>query len=128
VAQAQTVVDCGWPARAEAGVATVRPALDLSHLRRFTLGNRELEREVLQLFAEQAPRTLRDMQLASSSKAWRDAAHTLKGSASAVGANAIARAAAEAEKLNGDPDTWPEMLERLRSAVLEARAFIAAST
>jgi HPt (histidine-containing phosphotransfer) domain-containing protein len=128
VAQAQTVVDGSWPARGEQGAAAARPSLDLSHLRRFTLGNRELEREVLQLFADQAPRTLRDMQLASSGKAWRDAAHTLKGSASAVGANNIARAAAEAEKLNGDPDTWPEMLERLRSAVLEARAFIAAST
>ena len=100
--------------------------VDLAHLRRFTLGNRALELEVLQLFAEQAPLTLGQMQVATSAKAWRDAAHTLKGSAAAVGAMAIARAAGEAEDHTDNPTAWPETIERLRQVVREARAFIAA--
>jgi HPt (histidine-containing phosphotransfer) domain-containing protein len=101
--------------------------VDLTHLRRFTLGNEALEREVLELFAEQAPRTLEHMQLARTERAWCDAAHTLKGSAAAIGAGAIARTAAEAEQLKADPQAWPEMLERLRLAVIDARSFISAS-
>jgi HPt (histidine-containing phosphotransfer) domain-containing protein len=104
-----------------------RLPVDLMHLRRFTLGNEALEREVLELFAEQAPVTLEHMQLARTERAWRDAAHTLKGSAAAIGATAIARTAAEAEQLKGDPQCWPEMLERLRLAVIDARSFITAS-
>lgn len=99
--------------------------LDLAHLRRFTAGNRALELEVLGLFAAQAPLTLRAMQHAASEKAWRDAAHTLKGSAYAVGANAVARTAAEAEQARAEPQRWSEILVRLEQAIGEARAFIA---
>ena len=100
------------------------PPVDLNHLRRFTLGNRDLEREVLQLFADQAPATLRQLQTAVSEKAWRDAAHTLKGSAAAIGAIEVARMAAEAEMLRGDPRAWPGLIERIRGSLGQARAFI----
>jgi HPt (histidine-containing phosphotransfer) domain-containing protein len=111
---------------------TVAPAtraggpVDLVHLRRFTLGNQALEREVLQLFADQAPVILRRMELARTDKAWRDAAHTLKGSAGAVGAHAVARAAAEAELLRGDETAWPAGIARVRLALDEACSFIGA--
>lgn len=105
-----------------------RPApLDLGHLRRFTAGNRSLEAEVLGLFAAQAPVTLRVMQLAATEKSWRDAAHTLKGSAYAVGALAIARTAAEAEQARSEPQRWGEILTRLEKAVREAQEFISAA-
>lgn len=99
--------------------------LDLAHLRRFTAGNRDLEVEVLGLFAAQAPVTLKAMQLASSEKTWREAAHTLKGSAYAVGAHAIAEAATEAELARAEPQRWSEILDRLDRAIREAQAFIA---
>lgn len=101
--------------------------LDLQHLRRFTGGNRALEREVLALFSEQAPRTIRDMQLAAGEKAWRDAAHTLKGSAYAVGATVVASTAAEAEMLRADPSQWPQMIERLVKALRDVDAAIVAA-
>jgi HPt (histidine-containing phosphotransfer) domain-containing protein len=109
------------------GAAPPQMPVDLTHLRRFTLGNVALEREVLELFVEQAPKTLERMQLAQTERAWRDAAHTLKGSAAAIGATAIARTAAEAEQLKCDPRSWPEMLERLRLALVDARSFISTS-
>jgi HPt (histidine-containing phosphotransfer) domain-containing protein len=104
------------------GAAT--PPVDLGHLRRFTMGNIALEREVLQLFVEQAPITLVHLEQAATEKAWRDAAHTLKGSASAIGAHAIARTAAEAELVRGEPGAWPDVLARLHDALREAFAFI----
>ena len=117
--------DSDRPAR-QRGAKAVTPSVpvDLAHLRRFTAGNRALEREVLDLFVEQAPRTLRAMQLAGSEKIWLDAAHTLKGSAFAIGANVIARTAAEAELLRGQPQRWPEVLSRLEQAIRDARNFI----
>ncbi len=100
--------------------------VDLVHLRRFTLGNLALEREILQLFADQAPLILERLELARTDKAWRDAAHTLKGSAGAVGAHAVARAAAEAELLRGDQTAWPAGIARVRLALDEACSFIGA--
>ena len=116
-------VRIGRPRASE--VTGVSAPLDLAHLRRFTVGNRALEREVLQLFSEQAPKTLVSMQLARVEKTWRDAAHTLKGSAFAVGANEIARIAAEAELARNEPQRWPELLARLDTAIRQAQAFIA---
>lgn len=77
----------------------VRPVLDRAYLARFTFGNPALEREVLRLFADQAPRYIEDLAAAADAKAWREAAHTLKGSAAAVGAKDVAHLAALAERL-----------------------------
>ena len=84
--------------------------IDRAHLARYTLGNLALELEVLDLFAGQAPMTLAQLAAARSEKAWRDAAHTLKGSARAVGAARIALLAEDAERLPAPP----EGLARLR--------------
>ncbi len=73
--------------------------IDWAHLSRFTMNDRALEQEVLGLFAMEAPRYLARMQTASSRKDWIEAAHTLKGSARAVGAWAIAECAQAAEAL-----------------------------
>lgn len=85
--------------RPRAGEPRAATPIDWSHLSRFTLGDRNLEREVLGLFAKEAPRYLARMQAAASRKDWIDAAHTLKGSARAVGAWAVADCAEAAEAL-----------------------------
>lgn len=71
--------------------------IDWAHLSRYTMNDRALEQEVLGLFAMEAPRYLAQLQSATSHKAWIEAAHTLKGSARAVGAWAIAECAQAAE-------------------------------
>jgi HPt (histidine-containing phosphotransfer) domain-containing protein len=75
-------------------------AVDRANLARFTLGNAALEREVLELFAAQAPLYLQSLRQAPTSRAWKEAAHTIKGSALAVGAWRLARFAEMAEKLD----------------------------
>src|SRR4051812_49703608 len=74
-----------------------KAAIDVDHLTRMTLGERSLEREVLELFGRQAdlllPRIRRgDPALAAAS------AHTLKGSAGGVGGLEVGRAAQAVEK------------------------------
>lgn len=85
--------------RRAAPAQTSRTPIDHTHLARYTFGNAELEREVLGLFAAQAPQTMDWLRSAATPKAWRDAAHTLKGSARAVGATQVALAAETAEQL-----------------------------
>ena len=64
------------------------------------------------------------MRAAATEKAWRDAAHTLKGSAFAIGANGLARAAADAEAARDAPERWPDHLARIDAEFGLARAFI----
>ena len=71
--------------------------IDWAHLSRCTMNDRALAQEVLGLFAMEAPRYLAELKAAASHKAWVAAAHTLKGSARAVGAWAIAECALAAE-------------------------------
>ena len=103
-----------------------QPPIDLAHLSRYTLGNKELESEILQLFSAQAPTVIGQMRVAGSDKAWHDAAHTLKGSALAVGAWYVAKSAEQAERLgDGDINLREPVLEQLSAMVDEALRFIA---
>ena len=76
--------------------------LDLSHLRTYTLGAVELEREILELFVAELPKSLTGLTAANNSKSWHMAAHTIKGSALAVGAGQLAAAGAVAERIRFD--------------------------
>ena len=78
--------------------------IDWSHLSRFTLGDKALEHEVLGLFAMDAPRYLAKMVAARQRKDWIEAAHTLKGSARAVGAWNVAECAQAAEAMHVSAD------------------------
>ena len=105
--------------------ASSRP-VDLVHLSRYTLGERELEQEVLELFCTQATIYLERLRQAGSDKDWKDAAHSLKGSASAIGAWRAAEAAERAEAMSGEALAQGRAL-RLREiefAVREAEAYI----
>jgi HPt (histidine-containing phosphotransfer) domain-containing protein len=99
--------------------------IDLVHLARMTLGERSLEREVLQLFDRQAMLLIARMQTVPAA-AVATLAHTLKGSARAIGAGCVARAA-ETVELTGTVDEaeLARALAALGAAIDEARAYIA---
>jgi len=78
--------------------------VDMTYLARFTLGNPDLEREILDLFILHVPRYLETLRTSVTAKAWHDAAHTLKGAARGVGAWRVARCAEAAERLRFDTD------------------------
>jgi HPt (histidine-containing phosphotransfer) domain-containing protein len=104
-------------------LAPVDRPLDLDHLSRMTLGDAELEQEVLAMFAEQAVRLI-----AAITALPADAgalAHKLKGSARGIGAFAVADAAASLETAIRTGDNAPHALAALKEAVAEARAAIA---
>ena len=119
-----TAVD-GQPRASDASPQLSCP-VDLSHLRRYTFGDANLEKEVLGLFLGQLPKTLAALSTATTERDWKMAAHTLKGSGRAVGAWRIARLAEGAEKLasqlNGEV-CRPTLCE-LEEAAREAREFI----
>lgn len=100
--------------------------IDHAHLSRYTFGNKSLEIEVLQLFADQAPDYLEALRTAETEKAWRDAAHTIKGSARAVGAMRVAERAERAERLKASPDEAARAaaVAALEAALCEARDHI----
>jgi HPt (histidine-containing phosphotransfer) domain-containing protein len=105
--------------------ASSRP-VDLVHLSRYTLGERELEQEVLELFCSQSLIYIERLREARSDKDWKDAAHTLKGSASAIGAWRAAAAAESAEALSGEALSQGRALRlrEIESSVREAKTYI----
>ncbi|MBI3702926.1 MAG: Hpt domain-containing protein [Rhizobiales bacterium] len=105
--------------------AVADAAIDRSQLARMTFGDRSLERELLELFDRQAAMLLVRMR-AGGVAAVAPLAHTLKGSASGIGAAGVARAAEAAERAAGAaPSECSAAVDRLAQAVAEARALIA---
>jgi len=76
-------------------------AVDFDHLRTYTGGDAEVERDVLRLFVEHSRDMLRALEMAGDERSWKDAAHSLKGSARGIGAWRIAELSERAEKLAG---------------------------
>ncbi len=96
--------------------------IDLVHLARMTLGERSLEREVLQLFDRQATLLIARMRSAQPTGV-AALAHTLKGSARGIGAWRVARAA-EVLELAAAADAGGA-LDQLAAVTDEARGVIA---
>ena len=78
--------------------------LDVDHLGRYTMGDRELERELLRLFRSQLRTQVAGVAQARDAESWRFATHTLKGVARSIGARAIADTAEKLEQLGHDGD------------------------
>jgi len=97
-------------------------SIDLAQLRLSTLGDPRLEREVLTLFASQAGRLLR--LLSDLPPDTGALAHTLKGSARAIGAHEVAEAAGAIEIAPRDGEAPASALAALSAAVAEACAAI----
>ncbi|MDA9431506.1 histidine kinase [Bradyrhizobium sp. CCBAU 51627] len=103
-------------------LAPIDSPLDLDHLSHMTLGDAELEQEVLAMFAEQAVRLLAAM--ATLTPETGVLAHKLKGSARGIGAFAVADAAASLETAIRLGRNQPHAFTALKEAVAEARAAI----
>ncbi len=107
------------------------PIIDLVHLARQTMGDQALEIELLELFDGQSARIVAQLAgaRAGDAKLRGDLAHTLRGSALAIGAGRVARTAQAYEALcAAEPPSEGvanAALEALVEAVAEARAAIA---
>ena len=101
-------------------------AVDFGHLETYAGHDAALVEEVLELFCEQVRAWSR--LLDPEAPTWRDAAHTLKGSALGVGAGALARACDAAETVRGDASATERtrLTERIRTEADRALADVAA--
>ena len=98
--------------------------IDFEHLSRMTLGDAGLEQEVLAMFVAQS--TTLVSTLAAMPADASALAHTLKGSARAIGAFSVADAAARLEAAIARGFDASAALAELDEAVVEARAAIEA--
>ena len=106
--------------------ATAGRPVDLAHLQRYTLGDRSLEREVLELFHARSDLLLQHLKEADEDKAWADAAHAIKGSARAIGAWHVAKSVEAAEAQSGEERNagGRAVLEDLERLIGEANSYI----
>jgi HPt (histidine-containing phosphotransfer) domain-containing protein len=107
--------------------ANVADAIDIPHLKRMTLGELSLQREVLALFDRQAdilwPRIRGGVPAVAAASA-----HTLKGSAVGIGAFKVARAAEAVEQARHRETAEAAVahaLDTLAAVLEEAKAEIA---
>jgi HPt (histidine-containing phosphotransfer) domain-containing protein len=96
--------------------------IDIEHLQRMTLGDGRLEREVLAMFSAQAASLLAT--LASLPPDAGALVHTLKGSARAIGAFAVADAALDLETAFQNGRDRATALGALDEAIRQARTAI----
>ena len=96
--------------------------IDLDHLRRMTLGDESLEHEVLAMFAAQSVSLVG--KLASLPADARALVHTLKGSARAIGAFAVAAAAEDLEAAMRNGGDTSQALAELDEAIALARSAV----
>jgi HPt (histidine-containing phosphotransfer) domain-containing protein len=101
--------------------------LDEDHLGRMTLGDRLLEREVLEIFVRQNVLMLGRIADAGPARL-AEVAHTLLGSARGIGAWRVAQAAERLERTSGGDceESLNRAIADLEAASLEAGAFIVA--
>jgi len=99
-------------------------AIDLAHLSRQTLGDRTLEREVLELFRRQARILLFRFEAVTCPSERAQIAHTLKGSARGVGAGRVAYAADELERAANAGEPTGKALAEVAESVAEATSAI----
>jgi HPt (histidine-containing phosphotransfer) domain-containing protein len=98
--------------------------IDFEHLKRMTLGDAGLEQEVLAMFAAQSSQLIGA--LATLPADAPALAHTLKGSARAIGAFCVGDAAARLEAVLASGDDPSGLLAELGEAVSLARSAIEA--
>ena len=96
--------------------------IDFKHLKRMTLDDAGLEQEVLAMFAAQSAQLIGA--IASLPSDAGALAHTLKGSARAIGAFGVAEAAVRLEAVLADGTDPSRLVTELGDAVALARAVI----
>jgi HPt (histidine-containing phosphotransfer) domain-containing protein len=100
-------------------------AVDFAHLESYAGHDDALVDEVLDIFREQAEIWVQLLDPDAPAGAWKDAAHSLKGSALGVGAFALAKACETAE-LGAENAPREQMLDAIRDAMDAALSDIAA--
>jgi len=106
---------------------TFAHAIDLVHLSKQTMGDATLEAELLRLFDRQTRNILAQLEAELAARRRSDLAHTLKGSARAIGAFLVADAAERLETAHPTSVAERErLLCELKCAVRRAQADIAA--
>lgn len=102
-------------------------AVDFAHLERYAGQDAALIEEVLGIFREQAEIWIQLLDPDAPAGAWKDAAHSLKGSALGVGAFEVAKACEAAER-NAESDSAgrTRLLDAIRDTMDAALADIAA--
>ena len=95
---------------------TPAPILDDQHLSEVTDGCASLQRHLLQLWTEAARGYAAAFDPDGTTPAWRDAVHTLRGAAGAIGAADVA-AAVEAASFASDAVGRRAAAARIRAAV-----------
>lgn len=113
-------------AEQQAAFAAAADPIDRAHLARYSLGSPTLEREILGLFLAQLPLSIEQLRFAATDREWQVAAHTIKGSARAVGAWQVARLALEAEQTSGaaDEEERDRLLYALEDACEVVQAYV----
>jgi HPt (histidine-containing phosphotransfer) domain-containing protein len=96
--------------------------IDRQELARQTFGDEVLAREILAMFADQAPALLAAL-LATGGQTRADVAHRLKGSALAIGAAGLARSAEALECAPDDPAALGTVERDCDTVLGEIRAF-----
>jgi HPt (histidine-containing phosphotransfer) domain-containing protein len=92
--------------------------IDIAHLKRMTLGDAGLEREVLAMFSGQAARLIGALAALPADAA--ELAHTLNGSARAIGAFQVADATEAFEAAMRDGGEPSAALAALQQAIAQA--------
>ncbi len=95
-------------------------AVDFAYLERFALGDAKVIEEVLGLFREQA--AIWAPLLDANVEGWRDAVHTIKGSARGVGAFALGDVCERAEATGAS--ALPAVHAALDAALFDVAAYV----
>jgi HPt (histidine-containing phosphotransfer) domain-containing protein len=104
--------------------------IDMSHLARYTGGDRTLNAEILRLFDGQVTAMVGQLLGVLDQRdvrKWREVTHTIKGAARGVGAFAMGEAAAAAEPVDptASRDRAVQAIEALRQEGEAVQQFIA---
>jgi len=107
--------------------ANSEPPVDMDHLNLFTDGDKNEEKELLDLFFDQADLSVQQLKEAiedEDNEAWKKAAHRLKGAAANLGANALSDACAEAEA-NCNSSSKNQLFEDIATKLAAVKNFFA---
>ena len=98
----------------------------MDHLSHYTMGDKALAEEVLNLFRVQTRVYVENLRGTQDPAELKLAAHTLKGSAQSVGADKLTECARQCERILSSKleGSWDEAVSELENAFEEADSFI----
>lgn len=115
-----------WDAAPRTREMVIKHPVDLEHLTRQTSGDPQVEREALQLFIVQSRLYLQRLRGAVGERAQQETAHSLKGSAAAIGAWGVAGLCEQLEQIvsTGNAHGYRNLLADLDTELCEVTTFV----